>query len=147
MASPCGTDSRFIAERAYVALQQLPPRVERPLRLADDTYITSTPDGPTLSGLPDFPMSHLRLFALIKAEQVSCWRGTCGGSRGCKAWSIEQALLTMSSFKEEMTSAKDIWNRQVGLAVQSVNLVITIAWFREYVWVAPAPCFQLCLQY
>jgi len=39
----------------------------------------------------------------------------------------------MSSFKEEMTSAKDMWNRQVGLAVQSVNLVITIAWFREYV--------------
>jgi hypothetical protein len=78
-------------------------------------------------------MSHLRLFALIKAEQVSCWRGTCGGSRGCRAWSIEQALLTMSSFKEEMTSAKDMWNRQIGLAVQSVNLVITIAWFREYV--------------
>ena len=137
MPSPRDTDSRFIAERAYVALQQLPPRVERPLRLADDTYITSTPDGPTLSGLPDFPMSHLRLFALIKAEQVSCWRGTCGGSRGCKAWSIEQALLTMSSFKEEMTSAKDMWNRQVGLAVQSVNLVITIAWFREYVLHAP----------
>lgn len=123
--------ARFIAERAYVALQQLPPKVERPLRLADDTYIASTPDGPFLLGLSDFPMSHLRLFALIKAEQVSCWRGTCHGSRSCKAWSIEQAVLTMSSFKEEMRSAIEMWNRQVGLAVQSVNLVITIAWFRE----------------
>jgi hypothetical protein len=90
-------------------------------------------------------MSHLRLFALIKAEQVSCWRGTCSGSRGCKAWSIEQAHLTLSSFKEEMSSAKDLWNRQVGLAVQSVNLVITIAWFREYVSQAKKSRFQMYL--
>jgi hypothetical protein len=76
-------------------------------------------------------MSHLRLFSLIQADQVPCWRGTCEAPRGCTAWTVEQALLTMASFKEEMSSAKEMWDRRIGLTVQSVNLIITIAWFRE----------------
>jgi hypothetical protein len=126
--------TRYITERAYIALQQLPPNVNRPLRLDDELpnwgFDTSTPTTP-IPGMEYFPMSHLRLFGLIKAEHVSCWRGLCDGSRGCTAWSGELAMNTMMTFKEEMDLAKRAWAGRTGLAVQTVNLIITIAWFRE----------------
>lgn len=122
---------RYIAERAYVALQQLPVKVSRPLRLGDDAYGWASRHGSPFRGLSDFPMSHLRLFSLIKAPHVTCWRGMCEAGRGCTAWNTEMALRTMMCFREEMAEARKAWAARKGLAVQIANLVITIAWFRE----------------
>lgn len=130
------TPFRSISERALLVLQQLPPSVDRPIRLQDNAYDSSAQVRSTLppSALSDFPLSHLRLFCLIRTPHVGCWRGACEGAKGCLAWTVEMARDTMSCFDEEMTKAMVAWNYRQKDSMQLANLIITISWFRECVF-------------
>lgn len=127
-------DSSFIIERAHAVLQHTTQKRPLPLlRLPDDAYGTTAAFRALLprDALDDFPMDHLRLFSLVKSAHIACWGDTCSAS--CDIWTVEKAdRLQQELGKELETSIAGLERPASGLDVRrSVNLAISIAWFRE----------------
>jgi hypothetical protein len=78
-------------------------------------------------------MDHLRLFSLHKNEYIPCWRGMCSGQ--CLIWDQAGAIRFQQALHAESELAFAKWKAQVDSQVseriQLVNLIITIAWFKE----------------
>ncbi len=131
-----GASSRFIAERGMLLLQNVPVHVDRVLRMSDNAYAHSATAREALpdQALNDFPMSHLRLFSLIKSDHLACWRGLCNS--GCQAWTATEAIDLQCSLDEEYRVAVLLYSLRVSTeekSIQAANLVVSIAWFREWV--------------
>jgi hypothetical protein len=127
----------FITERGMLLLQNVPFHVDRALRMADNAYAHSAEAREALPdhSLDDFPVSHLRLFSLVRSDHLSCWRSTCGG--GCQAWTASQAIGLQRDLDEEYRVAVLLHSFRATTmttedkSIQAANLVVTIAWFRE----------------
>ncbi|ORX39543.1 hypothetical protein BD324DRAFT_218986 [Kockovaella imperatae] len=127
----------FIIERAHAILQHPTQNQALPsLRLPDDAYGVTAPFRVLLASnaLDDFPMDHLRLFSLVRSQHMACWGETCDAS--CSIWNSESA----SRFQLDLGIELDIAVAKYEMSLQSpqiklsVNLIISLAWFRDRFW-------------
>lgn len=107
-----------------------PSQLMRPLRLPDDAWLNTKDiitDMPN-DALQDFPIAHVRLFSMATSQLLRCWQGSCTPTgRGCSSLTASEVLRLQGDLEAEAKAAAFAGPNRIA----HVNLVITIAWFRE----------------
>jgi hypothetical protein len=132
-------------------LRRHPKQVAPALRLDSSYFQLPSADMDTrtfcfenLRGICDFPIGHFEIFALVKPPLIACWTNTC--DEGCRNWTteetalVEKKLTQMSMHDSPYRLAHhdppedSIPKVVTGGDLQYLNLVVTIAFFKAYVF-------------